>query len=267
MSTVSLQFPDPGMKPLRLVASHALGWHAGRLQPVTETGAAVLWFHYSTRGLWLTRTANAPAVHLNGRQVQRMAWLRCGDVVHVGQTELRLLGAAPTAADKTMSASTTPRIVNADQRIVLRGIGGAYHGRSFTLERPLLAGRSSEADIRIDDPVFAGQHARLEWINGQLIVHDLGSSEGSLVNGHPVRNAVLAAGDQIVFATHERFVLETSLPPRYTQPPDTTAAAVDATPVAPLPPAPAHWPHLVWLLLAAVLLASGLVLLLLFAPV
>jgi len=261
MSTVSLHFSAPGMEPLRLNATHALGWRAGRVQPVAESAAASLWIHARAHGLWLTRAAGAPAVHLNGRKIQRIAWLRCGDVLHVGTDELRLVG-APPASTAGMSANAPPAI-SADQRVLLRGVGGPHHGCRFTLDRPRLVGRSSEADIRIDDPAFAERHAQLEWVDGRVLLRDWGSAEGSLVNGHPVRDALLLPGDQIVFAAHERFVVETPLSIRPTPAAPADVPAVKTAATEPLP-APAHWPHLLWLLLAATLLASGLVLLLLF---
>src|SRR3546814_6524338 len=83
-----------------------------------------------------------------------------------------------------------------------------YHGRSFTLEQPRLVGRSSDADIRIDDPSFADRHARLDLLGDDIILRDLGSAEGTLVNGEPMRDALLRPGDQVVFDAHHRFVVE-----------------------------------------------------------
>jgi pSer/pThr/pTyr-binding forkhead associated (FHA) protein len=40
------------------------------------------------------------------------------------------------------------------------------------------------------------------------VLRDIGGGDGSLVNGEPVHDAVLQPGDQVVFASHHRFVLE-----------------------------------------------------------
>src|SRR3546814_371936 len=37
---------------------------------------------------------------------------------------------------------------------------------------------------------------------------DLGSAEGTLANGEPMRDALLRPGDQVVFDAHHRFVVE-----------------------------------------------------------
>jgi len=50
------------------------------------------------------------------------------------------------------------------------------------IDRPLVAGRSREADLVIDDPFCSDLHARLSVDGGRLTVHDLGSKNGSFVN-------------------------------------------------------------------------------------
>jgi len=195
-------------------------------------------------------------VHVTGRPVLRMAMLRLGDSVFVDGSGIRLVSTQrprqPAAGFGDSSGEA------GDARIVLRGVGGRYHGRSFTLERPRLVGRAPEADIRIDEAAFAERHARLEVLDGEVVLRDLGSVDGSLVNGEPVRDAVLQPGDQVVFDAHHRFVLEAPLGVKAPFPaPDT---ATDA-------PARARRGgamRLPWLLVAAAVLAGLLALLLLF---
>lgn len=214
------------------------------------------------RGVWLNVDDAAAGVHVNGREVRRMAMLRVGDAIYVDGVELRLVSSRPVTLppgfDEPAAAEDGP-----DLRVVLRGVGGRFHGRCFTLERPRLVGRHADADIRIDDPSFADRHARLELVGEQVVLRDLGSAEGSLVNGEPVRDALLEAGDQVVFDGHHRFVVEAPRRrPRRGGPEDTDEAvdAEDAT----LAPAGGRVSRLPWLLLAAVLIAGLLAALLLF---
>jgi pSer/pThr/pTyr-binding forkhead associated (FHA) protein len=143
--------------------------------------------------------------------------------------------------------------------VVVRGVGGRYHGRSFTLEAPRLIGRSDEADIRIEDPGFAERHARIEMIGNQVVLRDLGSGDGSIVNGDAVRDALLSPGDQIVFDVHHRFVIEapassTSLLTRMVENDDGSETN---------PAQRGRERRLPWLLLAAALLAAAIAALLL----
>src|SRR5690606_12929554 len=143
----------------------------------------------------------------------------------------------------------------------LRGVGGQYHGRCFELSRTRLVGRLDDCDIRIDAPAFTDRHARLEPHGDTIALRALAPDATSLVNGQPVRDAVLGPGDQVVFDAHHRFVVEA--PGRPTARP----AEPDEIEVRPMPgPAAvvAGTTRIPWLLLAALLLAAGLGALLLF---
>ncbi len=60
-------------------------------------------------------------------------------------------------------------------------------------------GRSSSNDIVLDDPAASRRHALLERLAAGWWIHDLGSLNGTLVNGKPVhREAPLYSGDEIM---------------------------------------------------------------------
>lgn len=209
------------------------------------------------RGIWLQVPTGMRGVHVNGRPVMRMAMLRPGDTIYVDGVEVLLqAGHLPAPRNGAQAGASEPRVV-------LRGVGGKYHGRSISLSRPVLVGRAREAGIRVDEPVFADRHAQLELHGDRVVLKDLGSAEGSLVNGIAVRDAMLVAGDQLVFDPQHRFVVEVP----WTTPQVDEDADVDDVPVAAdaaasrAHGAPRRWP---WLLLAAALIAVALSALLLF---
>ena len=139
-----------------------------------------------------------------------MAMLRVGDSIYVDGGEMVLLGAKRERDALPPAANGQD---GGDPRVLLRGVGGRYHGRSFTLERPRVIGRGAECDIRLEDPVFSERHARIEVQGTQVLLRGLPGAEPSIVNGEPARDAVLRTGDQIVFDAHHRFVVEAG-PPR-----------------------------------------------------
>ncbi|RRN57230.1 FHA domain-containing protein [Pseudoxanthomonas sp. SGNA-20] len=213
-------------------------------------GALLAQFCLDRRGLWLQVANGARGIHVNGRPVRRMALLRAGDAVYADGVEL-LVRAGPRAPE----AAQEPAEAAAHEAcVVLRGVGGAHHGRCFTLAQPRLVGSVHEADIRIDDPAFAPRHAMLERQGGQVLLRDLGSAEGSVVNGMPVRDAVLAAGDQVVFEGQHRFVVEAPALPDLAPRGAGDTAEPAAAPAAP----PRSGVRVPWLLLAAILLAGAL---------
>lgn len=68
--------------------------------------------------------------------------------------------------------------------------------REFTQSRVVL-GRGKEADLRIDDPNVSRMHAAIYWNNGRLMIDDLGSTNGTMVNGYPVTSTVLRPRDVV----------------------------------------------------------------------
>lgn len=223
-------------------------------------GALLAQFCLDRRGLWLQVASGARGIHVNGRPVRRMALLRAGDAVYADGVELLVRAAAQPAANVDDAAGAATHEACA----VLRGVGGAHHGRCFTLGQPRLVGSAREADIRIDEPAFASRHAVLERDGARVLLRDQGSAEGSVVNGMPVRDAVLVAGDQVVFDGQHRFVVEA---PRRRSLALAETAAADTADLADEPVAArghARTVRLPWLLLAALGLAGLLAALLLF---
>jgi pSer/pThr/pTyr-binding forkhead associated (FHA) protein len=73
--------------------------------------------------------------------------------------------------------------------------GGTIATRRFG--RRVLVGRAPTADLRIDDPRVSRLHARIEMRDDGVYLEDLGSRNGTLVNGVPSAGGRLTAGDDI----------------------------------------------------------------------
>jgi class 3 adenylate cyclase len=76
---------------------------------------------------------------------------------------------------------------------ILRLRTGAQVGAALAINKPTVLGR--EADIAIDDHEISRRHARIRHEGEDLVVEDLGSSNGTWVNGNRVERAVLRPGD------------------------------------------------------------------------
>ena len=71
------------------------------------------------------------------------------------------------------------------------------------------------ADLTIADPAMSSRHFEIEVRGGEYFVRDLGSSNGTFLNGQPVRAAELVAGDTLqagqtrwTFRTFEALAIE-----------------------------------------------------------
>ncbi len=67
--------------------------------------------------------------------------------------------------------------------------------------RRILVGRATTADIRIDDPRVSRLHARIEMRDDGVYVEDLGSRNGTTVNGVLVTSQRLVSGDELRIGT------------------------------------------------------------------
>ncbi len=170
------------------------------------------------RGILLHVLGSSASAHVNARPVRELALLRLGDVVSLERLQLLVKPDRDSLIDGKVPGDsrplTDPAQRTAASRVVLRGVSGSYSGRSLSLRDPIRIGSGAGMDVHLDDPDLRDHHATLEIHGERVLLRDHGSTDGSVVNGVPVRDAVLHPGDQIAFDGH-RFVLEApGLPPR-----------------------------------------------------
>lgn len=75
----------------------------------------------------------------------------------------------------------------------------ALRGLHVDILGPVVIGRSPSSDIVIDEPFVSATHARLTLQGPALVLEDLGSKNGTLVNGHPIggQPVTLRDGDEV----------------------------------------------------------------------
>ncbi|MCA9143891.1 MAG: FHA domain-containing protein [Planctomycetaceae bacterium] len=79
-------------------------------------------------------------------------------------------------------------------------------------ELPVVIGRSEEVQVRVDCRWASRRHCEIDCINGVLVLRDLGSRYGTIVNGETVQEIVLNSGDEIGVGLH-RFIVQWSSDP------------------------------------------------------
>lgn len=135
-----------------------------------------------------------------------------------------------------------------DPEYLLRGVTGSVFGRSYPLLATLTVGRAPESGLYLDDNGISRQHARLRPLDYGIKVEDLGSTNGSFINGHRVTVGIAALGDEIAFDQLRFRVDERRVP---------SAPAPDAKPVPTAKASRARW---VWLLVFAALASAAFLL-------
>jgi hypothetical protein len=75
---------------------------------------------------------------------------------------------------------------------------GPRRGLHWAIGEGLQAGRSPDADIFLDDVTVSRHHAEFGVEGGVLVVRDLGSTNGTYVNGVRSDESVLDVGDHVI---------------------------------------------------------------------
>lgn len=130
-----------------------------------------------------------PRVVLEGDEAVRQGEMR----VVARTADLRAQPQAGAALDMTM--------VQLPAGPCLEVTAGPDAGRHYRLDRlPVLLGRGSDTEIRLSDRGVSRRHARIEAEGDDLILSDLGSTNGTYVGEERITRHRLQDGDQVRIA-------------------------------------------------------------------
>ena len=80
----------------------------------------------------------------------------------------------------------------------LKGTSGSVINQSFPLGESFVLGSSADCGVQIEEAGIAPHHAEITLVDGKsLLLRDLGSRTGTLLNGEPVQESMLNSGDEI----------------------------------------------------------------------
>jgi pSer/pThr/pTyr-binding forkhead associated (FHA) protein len=88
--------------------------------------------------------------------------------------------------------------VSTVEQLSLEIVEGADAGRRVELVAPLTVGRAADADLVLADELVSRRHARVSQRGAGAVVEDLGSRNGTFVNGNQIHGPTrLGPGDQL----------------------------------------------------------------------
>lgn len=105
-------------------------------------------------------------------------------------------------ADQTIELNPTSHRPS----IHIEVLSGPHAGESWTVEslEPITIGRQAPAHLRLpNDEGASGVHCRIEFDRGQLRITDLGSTNGTQLNGLPIQSGTVRPEDVIVIGQSE----------------------------------------------------------------
>ena len=84
-------------------------------------------------------------------------------------------------------------------------------GRMHPVDRlPFVMGRGSDADLRLDDKGVSRRHLQLSMQGGAVVASDMGSTNGTLINGAPLRAPVMLANGSLLRMGNTRIIFHSS---------------------------------------------------------
>ena len=87
--------------------------------------------------------------------------------------------------------------------LALRFISGKYQGGEYPLgtQPEIIVGRSSDLDMVLVEDMVSRRHARIACSDQSIMIEDLGSTNGTFVNGEKIARASLKEGDRVLIGT------------------------------------------------------------------
>ena len=148
-------------------------------------------------GRYLIDNLGRNPTYVNGQAIERGHALQDGDQITMGETELIFQsGAKPRDGAKelpnvveTFMVKPTSEQVRTPRMIVSYPSGEA---KNFSLEKKrYLLGRDSECDVCFSENVVSKHHAEISFDGKTGHLRDLKSSNGTYLNGNPIKESVL----------------------------------------------------------------------------
>ncbi len=201
---MKLLFPNGEHAPVSLSEGNNRIGSAPGAQIVLGKEGVAPWhcdIQYSQGVASVTPASPEAQVSLNGHLVAQAETIRAGDALLLGSVQARVVAversAAPAARPAPVDESGATRVRVAVPRFVLRGVSGAAFGKTYPVAGAQVIGRSSECDIAIASEEISRRHAQVKPSPDGLMVEDLGSSNGTFINGKRVQNGILKPGEEL----------------------------------------------------------------------
>ncbi len=198
---LKIQFVDQRQPSLWLVDQRlSIGRDKANGLVINDEGVSV--FHAELRQedgkLFLWDSGSVNGTFLNGEKVSGKVEVKAGDIIRLHLIELAIV-------DPSKGEFVLPKAVNREQdkpalpQWQVKALTGTLSGRMFPIDGTKIVGRDAGCDIAVTGTHVSRRHAELSIRGGLLWVKDLGSSNGSFVNGRRAEEQQLNNGDEVKF--------------------------------------------------------------------
>ena len=158
----------------------------------------------------LTVPEGISTVTVNSRPVSGTLGVRPGDLLGIGPVQARVVAVEKVVATVQRAVAvddtSSTRVRAAVPRFVLRGVSGAAFGKTYPVPGQVTIGRQADCDISVPSEEISRRHAQVRPTPDGLLVEDLGSANGTFINGKRVQTGLMRPGEELRLDTI-RFML------------------------------------------------------------
>src|SRR5690606_5458656 len=139
-------------------------------------------------------------IKVNDADITTGCKLAPDDVILLGKLELLVVDPKRELKSSTLEQKATPtRAISKATAWALKANHTALASRVFPIKEMTVIGRTPECDISLPAAHLSRRHAQLQVLDGFLYVKDLGSANGTYLNGKPITEARVKRGDELRF--------------------------------------------------------------------
>lgn len=199
---LKLQFLDNRQPSMWLVDPRlSIGRDKSNSLVINDEGVSV--FHAELRQedgkLFLWDSGSVNGTFINGEQMTGKREVHAGDIIRFYQVEVQVIDPSKGPAVALSQAINREQEKPAHPQWQIKAMTGTTSGKMYLVDGTKVIGRDPGCDIIISGPHVSRRHAELSIRSGSLWMKDLGSSNGSFLNGKRSEESVLKNGDEVKF--------------------------------------------------------------------
>jgi pSer/pThr/pTyr-binding forkhead associated (FHA) protein len=157
---------------------------------------------FDEKGVWFVEDmGSSNGTLVNGRKVSKFE-LQDGDLISVGAVTMRFLDSAATPEEKGAAAGGgwgDDEISLETETFLVLGAPGREGEVVKVKGDRMTIGRKGKHDLVLSDASISQDHAEIKKAGGSWTIRDLGSSNGTFVDGERVTEATLPSGAVVTF--------------------------------------------------------------------
>ncbi|PWK47290.1 FHA domain-containing protein [Pleionea mediterranea] len=141
--------------------------------------------------------ASSKSSFVNGQLIAINIELKAWDIIKIGEMEMELIDPLLNRSPRKSTASHATQVREVLSDWLIQAQTAPFSGQLFPVNKTLTIGRDTTCDIAIPMPHISRKHAQVRQEGNRLLIKDLGSSNGTYINGDKLAETELNNGDEV----------------------------------------------------------------------